>query len=421
MAAAERKKISLSLKMLIGMALGLVFGAILQATVGSAWVPYVKPFGDLFVNLLKMNMVPIVFVAITLSVASVDDILKFGKTAGKIFIMYVVTTIIAGAISACYATLIKPGVGFGNVTAEAVVRDAPSLVDTLLSIVPVNIVASLADAHLVSIIFFSVLFGVALALIKEKKKPVVDLLEALEKAILKMISICLKYAPFGVFCLMSAITGRFGLGVITTLGKFLITDYAGFFTTYFVVYGSLLAMCKINLFKFTYRARDALITAVSTLSSAATVPVEMSISESHLGVPLSVGRFAFPFGSTVNQNGTAINITACVIFSAQVYGIDFSIVDIATIIILALISSIGAAGVPGGGSIFTLAILGQFGLPTEAFGMILASYSLVDMGSTTMNIAGDMIIAMFVCDKEGTLDRKVWEPGYKPEKVEASA
>ncbi len=410
MTAEQKKKLSLSAKMLIGMVLGVIAGSFIGSDIA-----VLQPFGTAFVNLLKMTMVPVIFVSITLSVADVDDLKKLGRTGAKIFGVYCVTTVIASVISVGYTSIIQPGVGFTNITAQAVKRAAPSFTDTLLAIIPVNIVDSLAKAQLVSIIFFSVLFGVSLAALGEKKRPVVNVLSTLEASILQMIQYCLKYAPFGVFALMAAMSGKYGIGIISTLGKFLLTDYLGFITQIVVVYGIMLAMCRINLFKFISRSREATITAFSTCSSAAALPIELRIGESHLGVPGRVGRFAFPFGATVNQNGTAINVTACVLFSAQVYGFTFTPAELVTIVGLALISAIGTAGIPAGGSIFTLMILAQFGLPTEAFGMILASYTLVDAGSTTMNIMGDMVTAIFVSDKEGTLDRKVWDEGYVPE------
>ncbi len=407
------KKLNTSQRMLIGMILGLIAGFIFKEPIA-----VIKPFGTIFINMLKMTMVPIVFVSITLSIANLDDIKKFGRIAGKTFLTYCVTTVIASCIGLFYASVIKPGVGFGDTAAEAVEQaSSPSIVDTLMSIVPTNIIQAMANAHLLSIIFFSIMFGIALAMIGDKKKPVVDFLTSLQEAIIKMVKIVLLYAPFGVFALMASIAGTYGTKIFSSLGKFILTDYCGFITQFIVVYGIMMMLCKISFPKFVSRAKDALITAATTTSSAATVPVELDMCESHFGVPKEVGGFAFPFGSTINQNGTAINITCCVLFSAQVYGFHFTPAQLITLVFTALISSIGCSGIPGGGTVFTLMILSQYGIPTEAFAMIIACYTLVDIGSTTMNIGGDIASAIFVSKSEKILNTKVWEKGYEPEKV----
>lgn len=415
----KKKKISLPIRMLIGMVLGIIVGIVVGPQMA-----VIKPFGTAFINLLKMSMVPVVALSITLSVATVDDLKSFGRFGGKTFLTYVITTCIAAAVAICYGFLIQPGAGFaGDTAAGAVEREMPTLADTLLNIIPTNIVQSLADANLIAIIFFCIMFGIGLAMLgEERKKPVVDFFQCALDAVLKMINVCLLYAPFGVFALMAAMAGQYGKEVFSTLGRFLLTDYAGFLTQMIVVYGILLGVfCRINIFTFISRARAALISAFTTTSSAATVPIEMEMSETHLGVPKKLGGFCFPFGATVNQNGTAINVTTCVLFSAQVYGIHLTFTELVTIIGLALISSIGCAGVPAGGTIFTLMILSQFGIPTDAFGLIIASYTLVDVMSTTMNICGDMVCAVLVSKSEKVLNMNVWKRGYDPEKAREEA
>lgn len=404
----KKFKLNNSQRMLIGMALGLVVGFLVGPKIA-----VIKPFGTLFINLLKMIMVPIVMVSIIMSIAKLADIKKFGRIAIKTFLTYCVTTVIAACISLFFVSIIKPGLGFNDFEG-AVSREVTnvSVVDTLMSIVPTNIVTAMSNAHLLSIIFFSIMMGIGLSLIGEKKKPVVDFLDSLQEAIIKMVHIILLYAPFGVFCLMASIAGTYGSKIFSTLGKFILTDYCGFITQFILVYGIMMMICKIPFLKFVSRAKDALISAFTTTSSAATVPIELQQSESHYGVPKEVGGFAFPFGSTINQNGTAINITCCVLFSAQVYGFQFTPAQLVVLIFTALISSIGCSGIPGGGTVFTLAILAQYGIPAEAFGMIIACYTLVDMGSTTMNIGGDIASAIFVSKSEKILIEEVWAKDY---------
>ena len=410
------KKMRLSTKMLIGMILGLVAGVLIGPPIA-----VVKPLGTIFVNLLKMCMVPIIFVSITLSIASVSDLKVFGRIGAKIFIFYCFTSGVAAIIGVFWASVIRPGINFtGDLSSGAVERTVPSLIDSLVAIVPTNIFQAMADATLMSVIFFAILFGVSISMIGEKKKPIVDLLTSLNDSILKMINICLKTAPIGVFSLMAVMAGQYGMDVIRPLGKFLITEYAAMLTQIFLTYGLLLFFLgKINIFKFVYRVKEVLITAFSTTSSSATVPVELEISESHMGVPKYIAGFSFPLGSTVNQDGAALNIPICLLFSAQIFGITFAPTELFTIIILALFMSIGAAGIPAGASMFVLMILSQFGIPNDAFGLILATYVLIDVGLTTVNICGDMACTVSVCRSEGKLDTKVWEPGYDPEAARA--
>lgn len=415
---SQKKKLGLSAKMLIGMALGLIVGII----AGPA-ITWIKPFGTVFVNLLKMCMVPVIFISITLAIAQVADLKVFGRIGIKIFVWYCLTSAAAAVVGIFWALIIKPGIGFAAETTGAVEKTIPSIVDSLVGIIPTNIIKAMADANLMSIIFFAILFGIAISLTGDKKKPLVDLLESSNAAILKMINICLQYAPIGVFALMANMAGSNGLDVILPLGKFLLTEYAAMFTQILVVYGALLAICgKINIFRFIKRMRAVLIMAFSTTSSAATVPLELELCESHLGVPLSIGGFSLPLGSTVNQDGAALNIPICLLFTAQIYGMHFSVGELIMVVFLALIMSIGAAGIPAGASIFVLMILGQFGLPTDAFGLILASYVLIDVMLTTVNICGDMVCTTSVCRMEGALNTTVWDdPNYDPEAAHAVA
>ena len=414
----KKKKISISAAMLISMVLGLVVGIIVGPSI--AWI---KPFGTIFVNLLKMCMVPVIFVSITLAIAQVADLKVFGRIGIKIFVWYCVTSGIAAIVGIFWASVIKPGIGFTAATSGAVEKTIPSVVDSLVGIVPTNIIKTMADANLMSLIFFAIIFGVAISLTGEKKEPLVNLLDATNAAILKMINICMNYAPIGVFALMANMAGTNGLDVILPLGKFLATEWITMFTQILLVYGVMLAVFgKINIFRFIKRMRAVLIMAFTSTSSAATVPLELELCETHLGVPLSIGGFSLPLGSTVNQDGAALNTPICLLFTAQIYGMHFTPIELAQVVFLALIMSIGAAGIPAGASMFVLMILGQFGLPTDAFGLILASYILIDVMLTTTNICGDMVCTTCVCRMEGKLNTAVWDdPKYDADAAYAEA
>lgn len=408
------KKIKLSTKMLVGMVLGLICGAMIGPSIS-----VISPVGTIYVNLLKMCMVPVIVVSVVLSIASVADLKSFSRLGRKVVIFYLCTSLLAATIGVALATIIQPGKNFtGDIDLGAVERTIPSVVDSLVDIVPTNIIQAMADADLISLVFFSVLFGISLSMIgADKKKPVLDLLVSLNEGLLKMISLCLNWvAPIGVFALMANMAGKNGVDVIAPLGRFLLTEYVGIFVLVFGVYGTLLHfVANINIFTFLARVKEPLITAFSSCSSAATVPLEIELSESHMGVPKEIAGFTFPLGGTINLDGTALNIPICLLFSAQIYDINFSIAELVIIIFLGLIMSIGVAGVPGGGTIFILMILGQFNVPTDAFALILASFVLIDTGLTATNICADMACTICICKSEGKLDESVWATGPKLE------
>lgn len=408
--AEDKKGVNLSVKMLIAMVLGLALGVIIGEP-----ILVIKPFGTAFVNLLKMCMVPIVFVSITLSVGQVEDFKEFGRIGGRMFVQFMFTTIMAAILGTVFALIIKPGVGFSaEITGEVAAREAPTVSEVLLGIIPTNIFSSLASGDLLPILFFSVLLGISLILIGEKKKPVVDVLQSSFEAIMKMITICLKYAPIGVFALMACLGGQYGLDVLKPLAKFYATEYLVMTIQILVVYGFVLAvLAKVNIFKFLARAKDCLIIAFSTVSGAAAVPVELEQAETHFGIPDRVASFGLVIGSTVNQDGAALNIPICVIFVGQIYGFEFTVVEMITIIAMGILMSCGSSGVPASASVFTLMILTRFGIPVEAFSMVLGTYIIIDVYLTTVNVAGDIVCVMAACEKEGILDRKVWDdPNY---------
>ncbi len=410
--AQDKKGVNLSVKMLIAMVLGLIVGVL----VGEP-ILVIKPLGTVFVNLLKMCMVPIVFISITLSVAQVEDFKEFGRIGGRMFVQFMITTVAAAILGGFFVSVIKPGVGFSaEVTGEVVAREAPTVSEVLLGIIPTNPVAALASGDLLPILFFAIMLGISLIMIGERKKPLVDVLQSGFDAMLVMISVCLKYAPIGVFALMAVIGGQYGLDALKPLSKFFVTEYLVMTLQILVVYGlMLMIVARVNIFKFLYRVKDALVIAFSTASGSAALPVMLEQSETHYGIPDRVASFGLVIGSTVNQDGAALNIPICVIFTAQIYGFEFTIAELVTIVAMGILMSCGASGVPASATVFTLMILTRFGIPVDAFAMVLATYIIIDVYLTTVNVAGDIVCVLCTCQKEGILDRQVWDdPNYNP-------
>ena len=408
----DKKGLGLSIKMLIAMVLGLAVGII----VGEP-ITVIEPFGTAFVNLLKMCMVPIVFISITLSISQVEDFKEFGRVGARMLGLFMITTICAAILGGTFATIIQPGANFAaEVTGEVAAREAPGVAEIILGIIPTNPVAALASGDLLPILFFAIMLGISLVMIGDKRKPMVDVLQSGFDAMLVMISICLKYAPIGVFALMAVLGGEYGLDTLRPLAKFFATEYLVMTIQILIVYGLVLALvAKINIFKFLYRAKDALVIAFSTVSGSTAVPVLLEQAETHYGIPDRIASFGLVIGATVNQDGAALNIPICVIFVSQIYGFQFTTAELVIIVAMGILMSCGASGVPASASVFTIMILTRFGIPVDAFAMVLASYVIIDVYLTTVNVAGDVVCVCSCCQMEGILDRKVWDdPNYDP-------
>ncbi|MBP2666993.1 MAG: dicarboxylate/amino acid:cation symporter [Firmicutes bacterium] len=401
------KKLSLSQKMV----LAIVLGSLLGITTEMRIAPYLAPLGKIFINLLKMVIVPLVISSITLGVAQIADLKQFGRLGTKVALFYFVGTIISACVAVAAGLIIQPGAGFVAAAAGKVKAAAPPpMADVIVAFVPSNIVQAMANMDMNALIFFSIMLGISLILIGDAKEPVVEVLKSLNEAMIKMTGICIQFAPIGVFALMANTTGKYGLTILKPLAKFFFTEYLAMAIVMFGLYGFIAHfIAKVNFIEYLRRIKDVMIMAVSTVSSAATLPLELEVATSKLGIPKHLAGFSLPLGATMNQHGAAINITICVLFSAQAFGLELGAGQILTIAFLAIIMSTGTSGVPSAGSVFTLMILDKFGLPSEAFAMILSVYVLVDMGSTLLNIVGDLICVNAVAESEGIQMREVWD------------
>lgn len=400
-------KLTLSQRMVLAIFLGSALGL----ATGTQYAEFLAPIGKIFINLLKMVIVPLVVTSITLGVAQIADLKQFGRLGSKVALFYFAGTVISACVAVTVGLLMKPGAGFVASSAAKVKAAAPPpLADVIVAFVPSNIVQTMANMDMNALIFFSIMLGISLILIGDAKKPVVEVLKSLNEAMIKMTGLCIRFGPFGVFALMANTTGKYGLSILAPLARFFVADYVAFGIVMFGLYGSIsYFIAKVSFFEYLRRIKDVMIMAVSTVSSAATLPLELEVAKHKLGIPDHLAGFSLPLGATMNQHGAAINITICVLFSAQAFGIDLGIGQILTIAFLAIIMSTGTSGVPSAGSIFTLMILDKFGVPNEAFAMILSVYIMVDMGSTLLNIVGDLICVSAVAESEGIQDRTVWD------------
>jgi len=404
-----KKKLLLWHKILIGLVLGFIAGLII-----GPGITVILPFGTLFVNLLKMLIVPMLFLFLVVGTASITDVRKLGRVGGKVVGFYLLTTLIAVCIGLFVALVIQPGSGL-EIEKPAVVqgKEAPSIVSWLLNIVPTNVIKAMADTDVLAIIFFSLFLGICLALLGEQAKPAVDFFQILSHAVIKMVYIIMEYAPYAVFALMAWVVGKYGLKMMLPLGKLIICVYLACIIHIVVVYSFLVkAVGKRPLGWFFKGAADAMTISFTTCSSGATLPVSMRCSEDNHGVSPSVFGFSLPLGATINMDGTSMYEAISAIFAAQLFGIDLSIYQYLAIILTSTLASIGAAGVPGAGLIMMTMVLTAAGLPLEVVGIIAGVDRIMDMVRTMTNVTGDLAVTLAVAQTEGEIKElsKVLEP-----------
>jgi len=411
---------SLLLRILIGLVLGAIVG--IWAGPGIVWL---EPLGDLFVRLLKMIVMPVVFFSLVVGAASISPA-RLGKVGLKIVAFYLVTSAFAVAIGLLVGNLLRPGLNLNLAAGEAAGKQlaAPSLVDTLLNIVPQNPFGALAEGAVLPTIFFALAFGIGISYLKESSDErvakaaaaLLQLFEAAAEVMYLMVRWVLEYAPIGVFALIAIVFGQQGAKAIGPLGAVTFALYLGFLLHLTLVYGGLLTFFGLGFFKFLSRGRAAIITAFVTRSSSGTLPVTMRDSEERMGVSRGVLSFTLPVGATINMDGTAIYQGVCVLFVAFSIGMPLTAAQQLTVILTAVLASIGTAGVPGAGAIMLLMVLSSVGLSVDpgspvamAYAMILGVDALLAMGRTSLNVTGDLAGTATVATTEGELSAEKWQ------------
>ncbi len=410
-------KIELYTKILIGLILGVIVG-IIGNKIGIVpfLVVYVKPFGTAFIRLISMIVVPLVFASLLIGTASLDDVRKLGRIGGKTVFFYLCTTAFAIIIGLFLANLMKPGEGLSKETQEQLLvnygneaalkidsaLNKPSLGNTILNIIPKNPIKSMADGAMLQIIFFALIFGIALTLIpKDKSGPVIQFFEGVNEAMIQIVHIIMIFAPYGVFALIAAIIGEFGIGILGPLLKYSFVVIIGLVLHIIITYTTLIKIfTNIKLRDFFKGIRPAQLIAFSSSSSSAALPVTMECAENNLGVSKEVSSFILPLGATINMDGTALYQGVAAVFIAQVFGMDLTISQQLTIVLTATLASIGAAGVPGVGMITLTMVLKTVGIPLEGIALILGVDRILDMCRSMVNITGDSTCAVVIASME---------------------
>jgi DAACS family dicarboxylate/amino acid:cation (Na+ or H+) symporter len=426
-------EMKLHTKILMGLAIGLVLGIATNLTVGvtNPWVEWVNryiagPVGQVFLRMLFMVVMPLVFASIALGVAGLGDIRKVGRVGGKAIGYFFITTCLAATLGLVVVNLTQPWervtpetrtalmdrfAGDASTRVEAAATTGKFGPETFVNIVPRNPIDAAAKTDMLAIIFFGLMFGAALTLIEPAKaKPMVAWLEALNEIVIRIIHFAMMLAPYGVACLIFTVASRFGFDLMIAVAAFVGTVLLALALHVSITLFSILQF-NIGLSPFTFisRVKAALITAFSTSSSSATLPTGLDVSEHLLGVPRGIAGFVLPIGSTMCMNGTAIFEGITVIFLAEIFGIELTLLQMAVVMIMSVITAIGAAGVPGGSIPLLVGILTMFGVPGEGIAIVLGVDRILDMSRTTVNVFGDLTAAVYVAKSE-----RLWSPKDLP-------
>lgn len=361
-----------------------------------------KPFGDLFVRLLKMLIVPLVFATLVVGVASITPA-KLGRMGGWAILFYYGTGIIAVSIGLILANVTRIGTGMPIGELAAVEAKAvPALSEVLLNIVPTNPVGAMAQGQILPIILFAVLFGIALNLAGKVAEPLYNIIDGMANAMFKLVSIVLYYAPIGVFALIGWTVAKFGVAVLLPFAALIAVCYLGYILHVGVTYSLILRfVAKVNPWKWLTKIKEAPVFAFVTCSSSATLPVTMRVCRENTGMSKETSGFILPAGSTLNMDGTGLYQGVAAIFLANAFGIDIGIGGNITIMVTALLASIGTAGVPGAGLIMLMVVLGAVGIPLEGVAIIAGIDRILDMGRTAVNIIDDTVCAAVISRFEG--------------------
>jgi Na+/H+-dicarboxylate symporter len=367
--------------------------------------------GKLFVNALKMLVVPLVLFSLIPGIVGIGDIRLLGKIGTKSFILYIATTAIA------ITTAITFAVAFGIGTEMTIPFEpnfegkeaASSTLDILIGIVPANIFEAMVEAKMLSIIFFSIFFGIALLSISKEAPELVSFIEQVSKVIMRMVDIVMWFAPYAVFCLVAKAIADLGFDLVQQLaGYFIVVMIALFFHAFVTQMAILKIFTGLDIRMFLNKMRNAQLFAFSTSSSGATIPVTLRTVQQRLGVDRAVSSFSVPFGATINMDGTAIMQGVATVFVANLYGVELGLIGYVTVVVTAVLASIGTAAVPSVGLVMLTLVFNQVGLPVEAIGIIIGVDRLIDMTRTAVNVTGDGVVTVIVAKSEGRIDLDVY-------------
>ncbi|MFJ8263999.1 cation:dicarboxylate symporter family transporter [Rummeliibacillus sp. NPDC094406] len=420
----KKGKIGLAWQILIGLILGVIVGAIFYGNENVT--KYLQPVGTIFMNMIKMIVVPIIISTLILGVAGQGDLKKLGKLGVKTIVYFELITTFAIIIGIAAADFFKPGVGVnmehltkGDIssyveTSKTVAEGGHGFADTLIHIVPTNIVQAMAEGNMLAIIFFSVLFGLGVAAIGEKGKPVLAFFSGVADAMFWVTNTIMKFAPYGVFALIAVTVSTFGIQSLIPLGKLAILVYVAMILFVVVILGGVAKFCGLSVFRLIRILKDELLLAYSTSSSETVLPRIMQKMEK-AGAPKDIVSFVIPTGYSFNLDGSTLYQSIAALFIAQMYGIDLSLVDQITLVLTLMVTSKGIAGVPGVSFVVLLSTLTAVNIPVEGLAFILGIDRILDMARTVVNVIGNSLASLVMAKWENRLDKDKYDNYFENE------
>ncbi|OUS69621.1 dicarboxylate/amino acid:cation symporter [Paenibacillus sp. MY03] len=412
-----KKRVGFGTRVLIGLGIGLAIGILFQ-NLDSLETKGITTFGSIYVNLIKMLVIPLVFVLVLNSIASLKSLDYLRKIGFKTFAWFLGTTGIASILGLIVALIFSPGKGLQlEVPSDFAAREIPTFSEVILQLVPSNPISEAADGKVVPVLIFAIFIAVAIIKVGSRNeasvKPVRDLIESLTQVLHQVVKFVIRLTPYGVFALIAGITARYGWDTLQELGSVILTSYVALILHFVLVFGGLvLLVAKVNPLKFFRKIYPTVAVAFSTRSSYATLPVNLEVITKRLHVSPRIASFVAPLGASVNFNGCGGIWPAIVaVFTAQIFDITLTFTDYIILVLVSIISSIGVAGVPGPAVISTTVVLSALGLPLESIAIVAGVEALIDMGRTAVNATGTTVTSLLVAKSEGEFDREAFNRG----------
>ncbi|MEK8216730.1 dicarboxylate/amino acid:cation symporter [Paenibacillus sp. FSL L8-0463] len=421
-----RKRVGFGTRVIVALAIGLVVGILFQNLEFDTKA--ITTFGSIYVSLIRMLVVPLVFVLVLNSIASLTNLEYLRKIGFKTFAWFLGTTGIASIIGLLVALLFNPGNGIQqDVPADFTAREIPAFSQVILDLVPSNPINEAAEGKVVPVLIFAIFLAVAIIKVGSKNaesvKPVRDLIQSLTLVLHQVVKFIIRLTPYGVFALIAGITARYGWETLQELGSVIITSYVALIIHFVLVFGGLVFfVAKVNPLRFFRKIYPTVAVAFTTRSSYAVLPVNLEVITKRLHISPRIASFVAPLGASVNFNGCGGIWPAIVaVFTAQVFGIDLGLTDYILLVFVSIISSIGVAGVPGPAVISTTVVLTALGLPLEGIAIVAGVEALIDMGRTAVNATGTTVTALLVANSEGEFDRDAFNNNNDEDELIASA
>lgn len=396
------KKENLFVRVAIGFVLGIILGWLLPEFSIST-----KVIGDIYLNMIKMMIIPIVFCAVFCGIANISDGALLRKIGFRTVLLYVVMFVASAFVSLMVAWIIRPGVGavFENAPVYEGKITSPTISSFLLNIFPTNIIQAAANGDTLPVILFTIIFAVAIVAVGEKGKPVLEFVNSLSDAMFKILGYFMEFSPIGVMSLMAYSMAQYGAGIFSALAKYILTCWLACIVTFLVV--MVLPVClytKVSPLKFMKACGKVALVTLSTTSSAATLPTTINVSIDDLGAPADISKFTLPLGCTINMCGGACSFCCLAVFVSDFYGLGLELPTIIFLVFVATLINMAAPGIPGGGVVLGASFLSIIGLPFDLMGPISGFYRLLDMAFTTMNVEGDVAANLIIAKSVGEWD-----------------